>query len=123
MHTAVSTYRHLAGAVLEPESLAGRALLASLFPEPVSRWALKSFRYTTPAGDQQPHHHTADVALCVLQGELTFRCGERLDEEVRVAAGDCIMIPANLPHSETASADGAAGVVAHVHSFKTVVAQ
>ena len=120
MQTQSVEYQFVPGVGPEPESAEGRTLFASLLPGPVSRWTMSSFHYSMPEGEQPIHCHSSDVALCVLQGAITFGFGDGFTDRVRVKAGDYIMIRANVPHAEIIEPGGVHGVIAHVGHFSTI---
>ncbi|HUF54893.1 MAG TPA: cupin domain-containing protein [Dehalococcoidia bacterium] len=47
-----------------------------------------------------PHCHTEDIAAFVVQGRVAFEVGPGFGDRLEFAAGDCIFIPAMLPHGE-----------------------
>jgi quercetin dioxygenase-like cupin family protein len=48
------------------------------------------------------HRHPSEQFSHVLQGELTFRCGE---QEITVHAGEVLTIPPDVPHVTIAAED------------------
>ncbi|HET6679603.1 MAG TPA: cupin domain-containing protein [Gemmatimonadaceae bacterium] len=51
------------------------------------------------------HSHHNEQLTYILEGALKFWLGENQDEEVIVAAGEVLHIPANLPHKAEALED------------------
>jgi quercetin dioxygenase-like cupin family protein len=53
--------------------------------------------HVLPAGDASPWHvhHAEDEAFYVIEGELTFRCG---DQTVRAGPGTFVYGPREIPH-------------------------
>jgi quercetin dioxygenase-like cupin family protein len=49
------------------------------------------------------HHHSEEQMVIVLDGELTFTVGQ---ETQVLHAGDCVVIPAHVPHGGNAGAEG-----------------
>ena len=48
------------------------------------------------------HHHDFDEAFYVLEGELTFRCG---DETFAAGPGSYLFLPRNVPHTFVVEGD------------------
>jgi uncharacterized RmlC-like cupin family protein len=46
------------------------------------------------------HHGDVDSVVCVTQGRLTIRYGEKLEDSAEAGAGDFIYIPARVVHQE-----------------------
>jgi quercetin dioxygenase-like cupin family protein len=61
--------------------------------------------YTTRAGEEPPDHThgTEDEIFYVVQGDLTFRCG---DETFEVADGGFIFLPRGIEHGYKIRSDG-----------------
>jgi quercetin dioxygenase-like cupin family protein len=61
--------------------------------------------YTTRAGEEPPDHThgTEDEIFYVVQGDLTFRCG---DETFEVADGGFIFLPRGIEHGYQIRSDG-----------------
>jgi uncharacterized RmlC-like cupin family protein len=52
-----------------------------------------------PGASAKPHYHEAhESAIYVLEGEAEMRHGTKLDQTMRMRAGDFIYIPAGVPH-------------------------
>lgn len=52
-----------------------------------------------PGASARPHYHEShESAVFVLEGEGEMRHGEKLDQVMRVKAGDFVYIPAGVPH-------------------------
>jgi len=52
-----------------------------------------------PGATSKPHYHEAhETAIYVLEGEAEMRHGPKLDQVMRVRAGDFVYIPAGVPH-------------------------
>jgi len=49
------------------------------------------------------HRHPYEEIFILLDGEATFRVG---DEELRIAAGEIVIVPGGVPHAFTNSGDG-----------------
>src|SRR5262245_47657898 len=65
--------------------------------------------WTDSAGaDYEPHTHEQDESLWILAGEITFGAEGR---ELRLRAGDRLMLPAGTIHTAHAGADGATYLV------------
>jgi mannose-6-phosphate isomerase-like protein (cupin superfamily) len=60
-----------------------------------------------PAGTSPPLHvqHGEDETFYVLEGELTFRCG---DETIATGPGACVFIPRGAPHTFVVEGDAPA---------------
>jgi uncharacterized RmlC-like cupin family protein len=59
-----------------------------------------------PGAEALPHLHEAhETAIFVLSGRARMRYGEGLQEEVEVADGDFLYIPAGLPHQPFNASD------------------
>ncbi len=61
--------------------------------------------YTTRAGEEPPDHvhPTEDEAFYVLDGSVTFRCGE---ETYEADAGGFVLLPRGIEHGYTIRSDG-----------------
>lgn len=61
--------------------------------------------YTTRRGEEPPEHThpTEDEIFYVLQGVLTFQCG---DETFEVEDGGFVFLPRGIPHGYTIRSDG-----------------
>ena len=61
--------------------------------------------YTTHQGEEPPDHThpTEDEVFYVLEGELTFRCG---DEFFDVGTGGCVYLPQGIEHGYTIRSTG-----------------
>jgi quercetin dioxygenase-like cupin family protein len=61
--------------------------------------------YTTRVGEEPPAHThaTEDEIFYVLQGALTFRCG---DDTFEAADGGFVFLPRGIPHEYTIRSDG-----------------
>jgi quercetin dioxygenase-like cupin family protein len=72
--------------------------------------------YTTRKGEEPPDHNhaTEDEIFYVLQGELTFRCG---DESFEVDDGGFIYLPQGIEHGYTIRSEGPVRLI--VVSFPT----
>jgi len=46
------------------------------------------------------HHGDCDSVVCVTEGRIAIRWGERLEKRAEAGPGDFIYIPANLVHQE-----------------------
>jgi quercetin dioxygenase-like cupin family protein len=57
-----------------------------------------------PGADYTPHQHDRDESLWVVAGEITFGA---LGGELRLGAGDRLMLPAGTVHSARAGSAGA----------------
>jgi quercetin dioxygenase-like cupin family protein len=64
----------------------------------VFRW------HDAPGATYSPHSHDHDESLWVVQGEITFGAG---DAELRLGAGDRLMLPRGTVHTATAGPRGA----------------
>jgi len=66
---------------------------------------LAVLEYTTRAGEEPPDHThpTEDEIFYVLQGALTFHCG---DATFEVDDGGFVFLPRGIPHSYTIHGDG-----------------
>jgi len=54
-----------------------------------------------PATSTGAHHHgECDSVVCVTEGRIAIRWGERLESRAEAGPGDFIYIPANLVHQE-----------------------
>jgi uncharacterized RmlC-like cupin family protein len=52
-----------------------------------------------PGASAEPHYHEAhETAIFVLEGTAEMRHGPKLEEVMRVEAGDFVYIPARVPH-------------------------
>jgi uncharacterized RmlC-like cupin family protein len=52
-----------------------------------------------PGASAKPHYHEAhESAVYMLEGETEMRHGPKLDQVMRVKAGDFVYIPAGVPH-------------------------
>ena len=54
------------------------------------------------------HHGETDSVVCVTEGRITIRWGERLEHAAQAGPGDFIFIPANLVHQEVNESDSEA---------------
>jgi uncharacterized RmlC-like cupin family protein len=62
-----------------------------------------------PATSTGAHHHgDCDSVVCITDGRITIRWGERLEHRAEAAAGDFMYIPANLVHQEINESDSEA---------------
>lgn len=61
--------------------------------------------YTTQKGEEPPDHthHTEDEMFYVLEGAVTFRCGEKTFE---VEQGGFILLPRGIKHGYTLRSEG-----------------
>jgi quercetin dioxygenase-like cupin family protein len=61
--------------------------------------------YTTRSGEEPPDHThaTEDEVFYVLEGEVTFRCGEDVFE---VSGGGFVYLPRGIPHGYTIGGEG-----------------
>lgn len=63
------------------------------------------FRWQDPPGTTyEPHSHAHDESLWVIEGEITFRIGDR---DYRLQAGDRLMLPAGTVHTAHVGNSGA----------------
>ena len=70
-----------------------------------TRGKLAFWEFTTKKGDE-PHDHThddVDEIFYVLEGSLTFRCG---DDEFEVSANGFVFLPRNVQHGYTIHNEG-----------------
>lgn len=59
-----------------------------------------------PGAEALPHLHEAhETAILVLSGRARMRYGEGLREELEVASGDFLYIPAGMPHQPFNASD------------------
>lgn len=59
-----------------------------------------------PGAEALPHLHEAhETAILVLSGRARMRYGEGLREELEVAGGDFLYIPAGMPHQPFNASD------------------
>jgi uncharacterized RmlC-like cupin family protein len=59
-----------------------------------------------PGAEALPHLHEAhETAILVLDGRARMRYGEGLAEEIEVASGDFLYIPAGMPHQPFNASD------------------
>ena len=67
------------------------------------------FEWSDPAGaDYQPHQHDHDESIWIVRGEMTFLAGGR---DLRLGAGDRLMLPRGTVHGARAGAQGATYLV------------
>jgi quercetin dioxygenase-like cupin family protein len=67
------------------------------------------FQWSDPPGaDYRPHEHDHDESIWMVCGEMTFTASGR---ELRLAAGDRLMLPKGTVHTARAGADGATYLV------------
>jgi quercetin dioxygenase-like cupin family protein len=64
---------------------------------------LTNFVTFEPDAPAPTHHHVEQQIAIVLSGELTFTVG---DETRAMHAGDCVVIPPNVPHGGVAGHEG-----------------
>jgi quercetin dioxygenase-like cupin family protein len=65
--------------------------------------AMTNFVSIEPGATTPTHHHVEQQIAIILSGELTFTVGA----ETRVMhAGDCVVIPPDVPHGGVAGPDG-----------------
>jgi quercetin dioxygenase-like cupin family protein len=102
-----------------PEHGDGRGLAASLLGVD-ERTPLRFTRSeVAPCGSSAAHTHSEDLAICVTRGTLTVWLGKSFGERVDVAPGDYVLVPAMVPHRESAGAQGADMIAAHLEAFDT----
>ena len=59
-----------------------------------------------PGAAALPHMHEAhETAILVLEGRARMRYGDGLSEELEVASGDFLYIPAGMPHQPSNAGD------------------
>ena len=63
--------------------------------------------------EQGAHRHSADLAACVIEGQLTIEVGEACSQRIELHPGDYVLIPRDVRHREAAGPEGARIVVAH----------
>lgn len=61
-----------------------------------------------PGASYSPHSHDHDESLWVVDGEITFGAG---GEELRLAAGDRLMLPRGTLHTARAGPHGASYLI------------
>ena len=67
------------------------------------------FEWSDPSGaDYQPHHHDHDESIWIVRGEMTFTA---LGRDLRLGAGDRLMLPRGTVHGALAGAQGATYLV------------
>lgn len=73
--------------------------LAAMF-EGVSPSDLLTTNSTAVPGVVEPHYHTEDIAAFIISGRLAFDVGPGYADRIEFGPGDCIFVPAMLPHGE-----------------------
>ena len=67
------------------------------------------FEWSDPTGaEYQPHHHDHDESIWIVRGEMTFTAQGR---DLRLGAGDRLMLPRGTVHGARAGAQGATYLV------------
>jgi uncharacterized RmlC-like cupin family protein len=75
-----------------------------------------------PATSTGAHHHgDCDSVVCVTEGRITIRWGDRLEKRAEAGPGDFIYIPAQLVHQEINESDTVAVSSIVVRSGDNVV--
>jgi uncharacterized RmlC-like cupin family protein len=75
-----------------------------------------------PATSTGAHHHgDCDSVVCITEGRITIRWGERLKKQSEAGPGDFIYIPARLVHQEINESDSEAVSSIVVRSGDNVV--
>jgi uncharacterized RmlC-like cupin family protein len=75
-----------------------------------------------PATSTGAHHHgDCDSVVCVTEGRITIRWGDRLEMRAEAGPGDFIYIPARLVHQEINESDSEAVSSIVVRSGDNVV--
>jgi len=72
---------------------------------PVSVWG------NAPGSTYERHSHSYQKILCCLEGSIIFHTD---DAEIRLAAGDRLVLPPGTAHSATVGPEGARCAEAHV---------
>ena len=84
------------------------ALVPGMAFRPVATDALLVNHATIDPGAELPtHHHDEEQIAIVIQGELTMTVG---GETRTQRAGDCVVIPPNVPHGGVAGPEGAVAI-------------
>ncbi len=93
---------------------------ASLFEGDADPTSVVSFPVVLAPGTRlAPHRHTADLAVGVVSGSMTFVFGADGTGRVELGPGDYISIRKGVIHDEETT-DGVEMVVAHVAPFETL---
>jgi mannose-6-phosphate isomerase-like protein (cupin superfamily) len=51
-------------------------------------------------GFEEEHYHTEDLAAFIVSGRIAFDIGPGFSDRLVFGAGDCVFLPAMLPHRE-----------------------